>query len=59
MLRKHASVVIAVCLVALVAGACLVRTGTRQRAQPVYVEKHKDHHDNGKHKGQGKHKGRD
>jgi ABC-type nickel/cobalt efflux system permease component RcnA len=58
MLRKHASVVIAVSLVALVAGACIVRTGQRQRAQPVYVEKHKkqkDHHDNGKHKGHDKH----
>ncbi|HEX5062272.1 MAG TPA: hypothetical protein VFV99_23035 [Kofleriaceae bacterium] len=53
MLRKHASLVIAVSLVALVTTACIVRTHTNRRAQPVYVEKHKDH---GKHKGHGKHK---
>jgi hypothetical protein len=43
MLRKHASIVIAVSLVAMVATACLVRTGSprRQQAQPVYVEKQK------------------
>lgn len=42
MLRKHASIIIAMCLIALVATACLVRTGPRpaQRGQPVYVEKH-------------------
>jgi len=53
MLRKHASLVIAFSLIALVATACLVRTNTNRRAQPVYVEKHKDH---GKHKGHDKHK---
>ena len=43
MLRKHASLVIAICLIALVATACLIRTGRppAQRGQPVYVEKHK------------------
>jgi hypothetical protein len=43
MLRKHASIVIALSLVALVATACIVRTGPprRQGAQPVYVQKQK------------------
>ena len=43
MLRKHASLVIAISLVAMVAGACIIRT-TRpaQRSQPVYVQKHKE-----------------
>jgi hypothetical protein len=43
MLRKHASLVIAMCLIALVAAACIVRTSRppAQRGQPVYVEKHK------------------
>lgn len=43
MLHKHASLVIAFCLVAVVAAACIVRTGRppAQRSQPVYVEKHK------------------
>ena len=44
MLRKHASIIIAIFLVALVSTACLVRTGPPRRshgAQPVYVEKHK------------------
>lgn len=52
MIRKHASLLIAMLLVASVATACIVRTRPAgQTAQPVYVEKHKDHHDNGKHKG--------
>jgi hypothetical protein len=41
MLRQHASLVIAIALVALVTAACIVRTHTNRRAQPVYVEKHK------------------
>jgi coenzyme F420-reducing hydrogenase gamma subunit len=43
MLRKHASVVIAVGLCVVVAAACIVRTGPppARRGQPVYVEKHK------------------
>jgi hypothetical protein len=42
MLRKHASLVIAISLIALVTAACIVRTQpTRRSAQPVYVEKHK------------------
>jgi len=44
MLRKHASLIIATSLVALVATACLVTTRRppAQRSQPVYVEKHKE-----------------
>lgn len=44
MLRKHASLIIAICLVGLVTTACIVRTGAPQRhssAQPAYVEKQK------------------
>jgi hypothetical protein len=41
MLRKYAPLVIASSLVALVTAACIVRTHTHRRAQPVYVEKHK------------------
>lgn len=52
MLRKHASLIIAMSLVALVTTACLVRTHTNRRAQPVYVEKHKP----AKHKKHHKHK---
>lgn len=44
-MRKHASLVIAATLVALVATACLIRTSRppAQRGQPVYVQdgKHK------------------
>ena len=50
MMRKHVSLIIAICLVALVTTACIVRTHPhRQRAQPVYVEKHK-HKKHKKHK---------
>ncbi|HUS27988.1 MAG TPA: hypothetical protein VMZ53_05750 [Kofleriaceae bacterium] len=44
MLRKHASLIIAMSLVALVATACIVTTRRppAQRGQPVYVEKHKE-----------------
>lgn len=58
MLRKHATLLIAVFLVALVGTACLVRTGPRaQRGQPVYVEKHKPHkHKKVKHKKHRKHR---
>ena len=53
MLRKHASLIIAIFLVALVTTACIVRTQpTRRGAQPVYVEKHKKQ----KHKKHKKHK---
>ena len=45
MLRKYATLIIAMSLVALVATACIIRTRRPppqgQRAQPVYVEKHK------------------
>ena len=53
MLRKHASLIIAFCLIALVTTACIVRTrpAGRHRGQPVYVEKHKDKkHKKHKHK---------
>ena len=54
MLRKHASLIIAFCLVAVVTAACIVRTGppVRRSGQPVYVEKHKPV----KHKKHKKHK---
>ena len=54
-MRKHVSLLIAICLVALVAGACIVRTGRppARRGQPVYVEKHKHQkHEHKKHKHQ-------
>ncbi|HSD91171.1 MAG TPA: hypothetical protein VLB44_26795 [Kofleriaceae bacterium] len=56
MLRKHASLIIAMSLIALVTTACIVTTRRpRQQAQPVYVEKHKEpkkhKDDHGKHKG--------
>ncbi len=42
MLRKHASLIIAMSLIALVTAACIVRTHpVRRSSQPVYVEKHK------------------
>jgi hypothetical protein len=42
MLRKHASLVIAVSLIAMVTAACIVRSQpVRRGSQPVYVEKHK------------------
>jgi ABC-type nickel/cobalt efflux system permease component RcnA len=43
MLRKHASLIIAMSLIVLVATACIVRTSRppARRGQPVYVEKHK------------------
>jgi hypothetical protein len=53
MVRKHASLIIAFCLIALVASACIIRTrpARSQRGQPVYVEKHKHQkHDHKKHK---------
>ena len=42
-MRRHVSILIAVALVALVATACLIRTGPppARRGQPVYVQKHK------------------
>ena len=50
-LRKHASLIIAICLIALVTTACIVRTRPppRRTGQPVYVEKHK-HKKHKKHK---------
>jgi hypothetical protein len=41
-MRKFGSVIVAGVLVALVATACIVRSNTNRRSQPVYVEgKHK------------------
>jgi ABC-type nickel/cobalt efflux system permease component RcnA len=57
MLRKHASLVIAVSLVAMVTAACIVRTHNGRRAQPVYVEKQKPmKHKHEKHKEHHKHR---
>jgi hypothetical protein len=43
MLRKHASLIIAMSLIALVATACIIRTRRPPPpGQPVYVEKHKE-----------------
>ena len=48
--RKHAALVIAFCLIALVTTACIVRSHPHRRtSQPVYVEKHK-HKKHKKHK---------
>jgi hypothetical protein len=43
MLRRHGSLIIALVLGAVVAAACIVRTGPSRRSQPVYVQKHKGH----------------
>jgi hypothetical protein len=59
MLRKHATLLIAICLIALVTTACLVRTSRppARRGQPVYVEKHKPQkHKHKKHKKHKKHR---
>lgn len=53
MLRKHASLIIAMSLIALVATACLIRTSRppAQRGQPVYVQEPAKHkHKKVKHK---------
>ena len=52
MLRKHASIIIAISLIALVTAACIVRTQpARRSARPVHVEKHKPvKHKHKKHK---------
>jgi hypothetical protein len=59
MLRKHASLIVAMVLISLVTTACIIRTRRppAQRGQPVYVEKHKDvKHKKVKHKKHKKHK---
>ena len=56
-MRKHASLIVGLLLILLVAGACLVRTNRpahRRTGQPVYVEKHK--HKKHKHKKHKKHR---
>lgn len=57
LLRKHASLIVAMCLIALVTTACLITTRRppAQRGQPVYVEKHKQPKPE-KHKKHKKHK---
>jgi hypothetical protein len=62
MMHRHASLLIALALIAMVTTACIIRTRRpppAQRSQPVYVEKHKpqkhkEEHDHGKHKGHDK-----
>jgi hypothetical protein len=44
MLRRHASLIVGILLVALVTTACIVRTRSARRSQPVYVEKQKKEH---------------
>ncbi len=59
MLRKHASLIIALSLIALVATACIIKTHPAPRGRPVYVEKHKPQkhkHEEHKHEEQHKHK---
>jgi coenzyme F420-reducing hydrogenase gamma subunit len=58
MLRKHAALIIAICLCAVVAAACVVRSGPRRsyQGQPVYVEKHKKQKKHKKHKKHRKHR---
>ena len=43
MLRKYASLIVALLLIVLVIGACVVRSSrpAPRRGGPVYVEKHK------------------
>jgi hypothetical protein len=54
MIRKHASLIILISLLAVVTTACIVRTSRPpgQRSQPVYIEDHKKHkkHKHKKHK---------
>ncbi len=52
MLRKYASLIVALVLVMLVIGACVVRTRpVARRDGPVYTEKHKKQkHEHEKHK---------
>ena len=58
MLRKHASLIIAILLIALVATACIIRTrpARSQRGQPTYVEKHKHKKHKHKHKKHHRHR---
>ena len=60
MLRKHASLIIALSLIALVATACIIKTHPAPRGRPVYVEKHKPQkHKHDKHKPEKHHKHKD
>lgn len=57
MLRRHASMIVAITLIVLVAAACIVRTGPRRnRPAPAYRTVPAGDHRKGKHK---KHRGRD
>lgn len=54
-MRKHASLIVALLLIVLVIGACVVRSSRpapRRGGGPVYVEKHKHKKDKHKHKKQ-------
>ncbi len=55
MLRRHASLVLALSLIVLVAAACIVRTGPRRNRGPDPVYRTAPD-DNGKHKKPKKHK---
>ena len=57
MLRRHASVIIAMTLIVLVAAACIVRTGPRRHRGPgpVYRTAPADHGKHKKGKGRGRH----
>lgn len=52
-MRKHASLIVALLLIVLVIGACVVRSSRpapRRSGGPVYIEKHKHKKDKHKHK---------
>lgn len=58
-MRKHASLIVALLLIVLVIGACVVRSSRpapRRGGGPVYVEKHKHKQDKQKHKKHKKHR---
>lgn len=57
MFRRHASLVIAITLIVLVAAACIVRTGPRRHRGPgpVYRPAPSSDHRKGKHKKHKKH----
>lgn len=63
MIRRYANWIVAALLVALVTGACIVRTRPAPRGRPVYVQPEKHKHKKHKHKkhdqGRGNAYGRD
>lgn len=57
MLRRHASLILAILLIVLVAAACIVRTGPRRNGPPAYRSAPPaGDHRKGKHKKHKKHK---